>query len=555
MSEFDIVNRQQVLHGKDVRAALICGLTMLAKAVRVTLGPSGRNAAIFINRPGSKPHLTKDGVTVAKSINPTDPTIKMGVEFVKEVSKQACDEAGDGTTTATVLAESIVNQCMDRISTVATANPVLMQRGIDYAAKCLQEQLRKNCLPCDTLEQMIRVATISANGDEEIGTMAANAVYEAGEYGCVLVEEAKKEKDELYDERGMKTEYGYVSPAFITDKANQTQVIENVKLVLINGKLDNLLTYEQVIKAANPKETLLFVAEEFTDALIADVIRANSQTARAGNICKFALLKSSGYGLRRMEMLEDLAVYTNGLVTGTNGGVPPEDFTYENCGFAYRITLNSKSGIINSDSADEKALEGRIKVIKAQLDACTKKYETSRLKERLGLLAGRVFTIKVGAQTQIGMRERKDRYDDAVCAVMSARAEGILPGGGTALIEASLQLGPIDSSKYHPEFIIGYDNVLKAITAPAFYISENAGLDGEQTINCIIDYITKHTAEAKSKGETLLCTHYGFNAATGCYGNMIDMNVLDPTKVTCSAIRYASAIAGAFITTEVGIVG
>lgn len=550
MYDLNINKGQIVLQGEDVRKSLVTGLDMLADAVSATLGPRGRNVSIYRGSTGTKPHLTKDGVTVAAAINPSDPAVRMGVEIVKEVSKQACDEAGDGTTTATVLARAIVHSALDIISGNPQANPVAMQRGIEVASKALQDKLIANSIECTTEEKMIKVATISANGDDHIGKMAGKAVYGAGEYGCVLVEEYKGSEDVLVDTKGIRLEHGYINASFINDKIKQLQVIENVALVLIDGVLSDYECYRQAIIEVPQGTTVLFVADDFDPVLVAAVTKLmlNEHHRNKGAI-KTALVKSSGYGLRRKEMLRDLAVYTGGMVTGDEGDVSPENFTSDMLGYASKVILDRQSGIVISDAGDDDEIQGRINIITEQLaEPDVKKFDIARFKQRIGLLAGRVYKIRVGADTDIGMRERKDRYDDAVCAVTSAREKGILAGGGTALLVAASQLEPLAPNTYDVDFIAGYNCVIQSIAAPAVVISKNAGLDGNKVVSEIIDKIKQ---DINHNG----VSNYGYNAATGVYGDMIEMEVLDPAKVTCSAIKYAASIAGSFITTEVGIVG
>lgn len=557
MSEYELVgNHQVVLFGKDIRAKMLTGLDVLACAVSATLGPRGRNVAITRGK-GGKVHLTKDGVTVAGAIVREDNAENMGVEFVKEVSKKACNEAGDGTTTATVLAHAIVNKAIKRINNVATANPVAMQRGIQFASDKLQAKLNENSLECTAREQMIRVATISANGDEEIGTVAGDAVYDAGEYGLVKVEPYKGSKDIIVAENGLVLENGMVSASFMNNSKDKTRDMSDVYLIIIDGALNNIDPYKDLIATIPTDAHVLIVADEFDDSLVSAIAVTNSandsfrnpKSRRSVTAPSIGIVVSSAYGKRRKEMLRDLAIYTGGSVTGDEGDILPEDLKIEDCGRATSVTLHERNGLVISNHGDANLIEERIQMLRTHhANPAISEYDRTRIKERIGLLAGKVATIKVGADTDIGMRERKDRYDDAVCAVRSARERGILAGGGTALIAAAAQLPALEANMYDVDFLEGYKAVLDAIEAPAITISRNAGLDGSEIAKSIREQIIKDVALTGK-------SNYGYNAATGEFGDMVAMDVLDPAKVTCSAIKYAASIAGSLITTEVGVIG
>lgn len=535
MLEHSLNLSQEVLFGDDVRKNMVTGLDLLARAVGATLGPSGRNVVII--RDG-KPHLTKDGVTVAKSIQPTDKAINMAVSFVKEVSKRACNDAGDGTTTATVLAHAITHNALAEVED--HVNVVYMARGMNYAADVIQRSLMSKAIPCDTKDQIVRIATISANGDWEIGSMVGEAMAEAGQYGYVIVRTTNANNTTVEKLSGMRLDYGYVTPAFVNNRDNHSCEVDDVHVLLIDGKLESMGDYNKlVLDVINGRGNgnILIVANEFGDEATAQAIQVNLKLKRKA-VC---LVRSSGHGQRRKDMLRDLAAYTNGVVTGTEGDIPASEFTIDMLGHADSIVQFRKRTIISSTAGDRRDIKERMRLIELHLQSGDlSAFETSRMRERMGLLQGQVITINVGADTEIELLEIKDRFDDAVCAVNSARELGILPGGGVALLN-EIRDDSDTFTKDNESFRIGYRAVMNSLKAPMEAIVRNTGNDADE----IIRNIQTHEGNA----------NYGFDAARGVYCDMIEQGILDPAKVTISAIKYSVAIAAAIVTTEVAILG
>ncbi|MAB10351.1 chaperonin GroEL [Hyphomonas sp.] len=518
---------KHVVFGADAREKMLKGVDTLANAVKVTLGPKGRN--VVIEKSFGAPRTTKDGVTVAKEIELEDKLENMGAQMLREVASKANDVAGDGTTTATVLAQAIVREGMKRVA--AGMNPMDLKRGIDKAAAEVVKDLAHHSKKVKTNEEIAQVGTISANGETEVGAMIAEAMAKVGNEGVITVEEAKSLETELDVVEGMQFDRGYLSPYFITNPDKMIAELEDCYILLHESKLSSLQPMlpilEQVVQSQKP---LLIIAEDVDGEALATLV---VNKLRGG--LKIAAVKAPGFGDRRKAMLQDIAVLTGGQVISEDLGIKLENVGMEMLGTAKRITIDKDNTTIVDGAGKKKDIEARVSQIRKQIDDTSSDYDREKLQERLAKLAGGVAVIKVGGATEVEVKERKDRVDDALNATRAAVEEGIVPGGGTALLRASKNIdvvGENDDEK------AGIDIVRKALEAPVRQIAENAGVEGSVVVNTIL--------QTKSRS-------HGFNAQTEEYGDLVAMGVIDPVKVVRSALQNASSVAGLLITTEAAI--
>ena len=515
---------KDVKFAEDARARMARGVNILANAVKVTLGPKGRN--VVLEKSFGAPTVTKDGVSVAKEIELKDKYENMGAQMVKEVASKTSDVAGDGTTTATVLAQAILREGLKAVA--AGMNPMDLKRGIDKAVTAAVEQLRKISKPCSDDRSIAQVGTISANNDEAIGNLIAEAMKKVGKEGVITVEDGSGLENELEVVEGMQFDRGYLSPYFINNQQNMSVELENVYVLLHDKKIsairDMLPLLESVAKSGRP---LLLVAEDVEGEALATLV---VNTIRG--IVKVAAVKAPGFGDRRKAMLEDMAVLTGGTVISDEVGLTLEKATLASLGQAKKI-ICTKDDTTIIDGAGKKAdIEARIKQIRKQIEDTTSDYDKEKLQERVAKLAGGVAVIRVGAATEVEMKEKKARVEDALHATRAAVEEGVLPGGGVALIRAleAAKLVKTDND----DQAAGVRILQRALEEPLKQIVANAGLNGE----VVLERVRQGKAEE------------GFNAATGAYGNMIQMGILDPTKVTRTALQNAASVAGLLITTE-----
>ena len=514
---------KQVNFGDEARAKLVEGVNILANAVKVTLGPKGRN--VVLERSFGAPTVTKDGVSVAKEVELKDKQANMGAQLVKEVASRTSDNAGDGTTTATVLAQAIVREGMKYVA--AGMNPMDLKRGIDKAVVALIEQLKKQSKPTTTSKEIAQVGTISANSDEEIGQIIADAMEKVGKEGVITVEDSKSLSNELDVVEGMQFDRGYLSPYFINNPDRQVAVLESPFILLCDKKISNirdlLPVLEQVAKASRP---LLIVAEDIEGEALATLVVNNIR-----GILKTVAVKAPGFGDRRKAMLEDMAILTGGVVISEETGMSLEKATIEELGSAARVEVAKENTTIIDGSGDAKAIENRVKAIRAQIEEATSDYDREKLQERVAKLAGGVAVIRVGAATEVEMKEKKARVEDALHATRAAVEEGVVPGGGVALLRAKAA-AKIEGS--NPDQEAGIKIVLRAVEEPLRQIVTNAGEEAS--------VIVAKVAEGKG--------NFGYNAANGEYGDLVEMGVVDPTKVTRTALQNAASIAGLLLTTD-----
>ncbi len=515
---------KDVKFAEDARARMARGVNILANAVKVTLGPKGRN--VVLEKSFGAPTVTKDGVSVAKEIELKDKYENMGAQMVKEVASKTSDVAGDGTTTATVLAQAILREGLKAVA--AGMNPMDLKRGIDKAVTAAVEQLRKISKPCSDDRSIAQVGTISANNDEAIGNLIAEAMKKVGKEGVITVEDGSGLENELEVVEGMQFDRGYLSPYFINNQQNMSVELENVYVLLHDKKIsairDMLPLLESVAKSGRP---LLLVAEDVEGEALATLV---VNTIRG--IVKVAAVKAPGFGDRRKAMLEDMAVLTGGTVISDEVGLTLEKATLASLGQAKKI-ICTKDDTTIIDGAGKKAdIEARIKQIRKQIEDTTSDYDKEKLQERVAKLAGGVAVIRVGAATEVEMKEKKARVEDALHATRAAVEEGVLPGGGVALIRALEAAKSVKAD--NDDQAAGVRILQRALEEPLKQIVANAGLNGE----VVLERVRQGKAEE------------GFNAATGAYGNMIQMGILDPTKVTRTALQNAASVAGLLITTE-----
>ena len=515
---------KDVQFGTDVRAKMVNGVNVLANAVRVTLGPKGRN--VVLDRSFGGPHITKDGVSVAKEIELKDKFENMGAQMVKEVASKTNDVAGDGTTTATVLAQAIVAEGMKYVT--AGMNPTDLKRGIDKAVTALVGELANIAKPCETYEQIAQVGSISANSDEQVGKIIADAMQEVGKEGVITVEDGKSLENELEVVKGMQFDRGYLSPYFVNDVEKQIAGLDNPFVLLFDKKISNirdlLPVLEQVAKTSRP---LLIIAEDVEGEALATLV-VNS----IRGILKTVAVKAPGFGDRRKAMLQDIAILTGATVIAEEVGLTLEQTTLEHLGQAKRIEISKENTTIIDGFGDKAAVEARVKEIRQQIEVATSDYDKEKLQERGAKLAGGVAVIKVGAATEVEMKEKKDRVDDALHATRAAVAEGVVAGGGVALLRARQAIKSVETLNADQE--AGVKIVLKAIESPLRQIVVNAGGEASVVVIKVLE------------GEG----NFGYNAGNDTYGDMIAMGVLDPAKVTRYALQNAASIAGLMLTTE-----
>ncbi|KPG77912.1 chaperonin GroEL [Pseudomonas synxantha] len=518
---------KEVKFGDSARKKMLTGVNVLADAVKATLGPKGRN--VIIEKSFGAPTITKDGVSVAKEIELEDRFENMGAQLVKDVASRANDDAGDGTTTATVLAQAIVNEGYKAVA--AGMNPMDLKRGIDKATIAIVAELKNLSKPCADTKAIAQVGTISANSDSSIGDIIAQAMEKVGKEGVITVEEGSGLENELSVVEGMQFDRGYLSPYFVNKPETMVAELDNPLILLVDKKISNiremLPVLEAVAKAGRP---LLIVSEDVEGEALATLVVNNMR-----GIVKVAAVKAPGFGDRRKAMLQDIAVLTGGTVISEEIGLSLESATLENLGSAKRVTISKENTIIVDGAGVEGDIESRIAQIRAQVAETSSDYDREKLQERLAKLSGGVAVIKVGAGSEVEMKEKKARVEDALHATRAAVEEGVVPGGGVALIRALEALTNLTGDNADQN--VGIAVLRRAVEAPLRQIAANSGDEPSVVVN-----------EVKNgKG------NYGYNAATGIYGDMIEMGILDPTKVTRSALQAAASIGGLILTTEAAI--
>ncbi|ACQ96185.1 chaperonin GroEL [Burkholderia pseudomallei] len=518
------------MRAKDVkfhegaRAHIVKGVNVLADAVKVTLGPKGRN--VLIERSFGAPTITKDGVSVAKEIELQDRFENMGAQIVKQVASKTADVAGDGTTTATVLAQAIVQEGMKHVA--AGVNPMDLKRGIDKAVAAVIDELRKLSKPISTNKEIAQVASISANADEAIGKIIADAMEKVGKEGVITVEDGKSLENALDVVEGLQFDRGYASPYFINDPDKQAAYLDDALILLHDKKISAVRDLLPILEAATQAgKPLLIVAEDIEGEALATLV----VNAMRGAL-KVAAVKAPGFGDRRRAMLEDIAILTGATVVSEETGKQLAKATLEELGSAKRIEVRKDDTIIVGGAGDAKRIEARVKAIRLQIDEATSDYDREKLQERVAKLAGGVAVIKVGAATEVEMKEKKDRVDDALHATRAAVDEGIVPGGGVALLRARTAVSSLKGANADQD--AGVRIALRALEAPLRVIATNAGDEPSVVIAKVL----------QGQG------NFGYNAATGEYGDLVDMGVVDPTKVTRTALQNAASVAGLILTTD-----
>ena len=518
------MSAKEVLFGDDARSRMIEGVNILANAVKVTLGPKGRNAVL--DKSFGAPTITKDGVSVAKEIELKDKFENMGAQMVKEVASQTSDIAGDGTTTATVLAQSILTEGLKSVA--AGMNPMDLKRGIDKAVIAAVAAITELSKPCEDDKAIAQVGSISANSDTSVGNIIAEAMGKVGKEGVITVEEGNALENELDVVEGMEFDRGYLSPYFINNQDNMTAELENPAILLVDKKIANirelLPSLEAVAKAG---KSLLIVAEDVEGEALATLVVNNMR-----GIVKVTAVKAPGFGDRRKAMLEDIAILTGATVISEEVGLSLEAATMEDLGSAKRITVTKENTTIVDGAGSNESIEARVKQIRAQIEETSSDYDREKLQERVAKLAGGVAVIKVGAATELEMKEKKARVEDALHSTRAAVEEGVVPGGGVALVRAIASVAKVKGDNNDQD--AGIAMTLRAIEGPLRQIVANAG----EEASVVIDKV--------KQGEG----NFGYNAATGEYGDMIEMGILDPTKVTRTALQHAASVAGMMITTE-----
>ena len=516
---------KDVKFGNDARVKMLKGVNVLADAVKVTLGPKGRN--VILDKSFGAPTITKDGVSVAREIELEDKFENMGAQMVKEVASKANDAAGDGTTTATVLAQAIVNEGLKAVA--AGMNPMDLKRGIDKAVSAVVSELKNLSKPCETSKEIEQVGTISANSDSIVGQLIAQAMEKVGKEGVITVEDGTGLDDELAVVEGMQFDRGYLSPYFINKPETATVELDNPYILLVDKKVSNIRELLPVLEGvAKAGKTLLIIAEDIEGEALATLV---VNTMRG--IVKVAAVKAPGFGDRRKAMLQDIAILTAGTVISEEIGMELEKATLEDLGQAKRVVINKDNTTIIDGVGDEAQIKGRVAQIRQQIEESTSDYDKEKLQERVAKLAGGVAVIKVGAATEVEMKEKKDRVDDALHATRAAVEEGIVAGGGVALVRAATKVAATLKGD-NEEQDVGIKLALRAMEAPLRQIVTNAGEEASVV------------ASAVKNGEG----NFGYNAGTEQYGDMIEMGILDPTKVTRSALQFAASVAGLMITTE-----
>ena len=516
---------KDIKFGQDARDRMLRGVDILANAVKVTLGPKGRN--VVLDKSYGAPRITKDGVTVAKEIELTDKFENMGAQMLKEVASKTSDIAGDGTTTATVLAQAIIREGAKSVA--AGANPMDLRRGIDQAVAAVVEELKSKAKKVTSNEEIAQVGTISSNGDKEIGAKIAEAMKRVGNEGVITVEESKSLETELDVVEGMQFDRGYLSPYFITNAEKMTVELEDPYILIHEKKLGGLQALlpllEAVVRASKP---LLIIAEDIEGEALATLV---VNKLRGG--LKVAAVKAPGFGDRRKAMLEDIAVVTGGSVISEDLGIKLENVTLDMLGRAKKVTIDKEDTTIIDGAGQKTDIEARVNQIKTQIEDTTSDYDKEKLQERLAKLAGGVAVIKVGGGSEVEVKERKDRVEDALHATRAAVEEGIVPGGGVALLRAIQSLDALESGNQDQK--TGVSIVRRALQAPARQIFTNAGEDGSVIVGKILDNASYA---------------FGFNAQSGAYGDLVSQGVIDPAKVVRCALQDAASVAGLLITTE-----
>ncbi|HAE75708.1 MAG TPA: chaperonin GroEL, partial [Alphaproteobacteria bacterium] len=516
---------KDVKFGADARAIMLKGANVLADAVKTTLGPKGRN--VVLDKSFGAPRITKDGVTVAKEIELEDNLMNMGAQMLKEVASKTSDLAGDGTTTATVLAQAILLEGSKAVA--AGMNPMDLKRGIDSAVSTVVEEIKAKAKPVSTNEEIAQVGTVSANGEREIGSMIAEAMEKVGKEGVITVEEAQSTDTELDVVEGMQFDRGYLSPYFITNADKMNCELEDPYILIYEKKLSNLQEMlpllESAVKTSKP---LLIISEDVEGEALATLV---VNKLRGG--LKIAAVKAPGFGDRRKSMLEDIAILTGGQMVSEDLGIKLEKVTLDMCGTAKRVLIGKEETTIVNGAGKKADIEARCTQIRQQIDETSSDYDEEKLQERLAKLAGGVAVIKVGGSTEVEVKEKKDRVDDAMHATRAAVEEGVVPGGGSALLYASVALK--DQKYENADQRVGADIVRKALEAPARQIAHNAGVDGSIVVGKLRDSTD---------------TNFGYDAQKGEFVDMIKAGIIDPMKVVRTALQDAASIAGLLITTE-----
>ncbi|MCF6190668.1 MAG: chaperonin GroEL [Cocleimonas sp.] len=515
---------KEVIFGDDARSRMVAGVNILANAVKVTLGPKGRN--VVLDKSFGAPTITKDGVSVAREIDLEDKFENMGAQMVKEVASQTNDIAGDGTTTATVLAQAIVREGMKAVA--AGMNPMDLKRGIDKATKSAVEQLQVMSKPCADSDAIAQVGSISANSDESIGGIIAEAMDKVGKEGVITVEEGTALDNELDVVEGMQFDRGYLSPYFVNNQENMTAELDEPFVLLHDKKISNirdlLPALEAVAKAGRP---LLIIAEDIEGEALATLVVNNMR-----GIVKVTAVKAPGFGDRRKAMLEDLAVLTGAKVISDEIGLSLEAVTLEDLGSAKRIVIDKENTVLIDGAGDAKDIKTRVDMIRTQLESTSSDYDKEKLQERVAKLAGGVAVIKVGAATEVEMKEKKARVEDALHATRAAVEEGVVAGGGVALVRALQEISDLTGDNQDQD--MGVQIALRAMEEPLRQICTNAGDEA----SVVLDAVKKGAGS------------FGYNARTAEYGDMLEMGILDPTKVTRAALQNAASVSGLIITTE-----
>ncbi len=518
------MSAKEVFFGNDARSKMLEGVNTLANAVKVTLGPKGRN--VVLDKSYGAPLITKDGVTVAKEIELEGKFQNMGAQMVKEVASKANDAAGDGTTTATVLAQAIVTEGLKSVA--AGMNPMDLKRGIDKAVSAAVEELKKISTECKDQKSIAQVGTISANSDATVGNLIADAMEKVGRDGVITVEDGQGLEDQLDTVEGMQFDRGYLSPYFINKPDTATVELENPYILLCDKKISNIRDILPILEGvAKAGKSLLIVSEDVESEALATLVVNNMR-----GIVKVAAVKSPGFGDRRKAMLQDIAILTAGTVISSEIGMELEKATLDDLGVAKRVVITKDDTTIIDGSGDSTAISDRIAQIRKQIEESTSDYDREKLQERVAKLSGGVAVIKVGAATEVEMKEKKARVEDAMHATRAAVEEGVVPGGGVALVRVASKLAGMKGDNEDQN--VGIKVALRAMEAPLRQIVANAGEEPSVIANRV------------REGEG----NFGYNAATEQYGDMIEMGILDPTKVTRSALQYAASIAGLMITTE-----
>ena len=518
------MSAKEVKFSDDARHLMLKGVNTLADAVKVTLGPKGRN--VVLNKAFGAPTITKDGVSVAKEIELADKFENMGAQMVKEVSSNTADIAGDGTTTATVLAQAILREGMKAVT--AGMNPMDLKRGVDKATIAVVEELKRLSNPCEDTKAITQVGTISANSDDRIGQIIADAMEKVGKDGVITVEEGSSLQDELDVVEGMQFDRGYLSPYFVNNQDKMVAELESPYILMVDKKISNIRDLLPVLEAvAKSGKPLMIIAEDVEGEALATLV-VNS----IRGIVKVAAVKAPGFGDRRKAMLQDMAILTGGQVISEEVGLSLETTTLEMLGSAKRIVVSKENTVIVDGAGEHADIESRVAQVRAQIAETTSDYDKEKLQERVAKLSGGVAVIKVGAATEVEMKEKKDRIDDALHATRAAVEEGVVAGGGVALVRALMSIGELKGANHDQD--IGIQIACRAMEEPLRQIVTNAGDEASVVVNNV-------------KGGT---GNYGYNAASGEYGDMIEMGILDPTKVTRTALQNAASVAGLMITTE-----